>query len=315
MNTMRPFYSIASALVCAASLVLGADAATPTPIARITIGSQPCGAAAGLGSVWVAAYGTGKLFRINPRTNRVSQRIRVAPRICHLAVHDASVWIASDKTNLVYRVNPRTGRVVARIPVGAWPADLEFGLGSLWVSAYELGKVTRINPRTNRVTRVYQVGGNPAGLAGAGRSLWIAFGRNETSLGQLDPVTGELTRTSIGHTGPGFLAPAFGSLWTTTADGYVVRFDPSAKRVVATFAVPATPAELAAVPDGTVWVAEKERNTVTRIDPLANRVLDVTGAGRGAFSIAIAARDVWITSFAGSDVWRFRAGSRRPSAR
>jgi DNA-binding beta-propeller fold protein YncE len=61
-------------------------------------------------------------------------------------------------------------------------------------------------------------------------------------------------------------------------------------------------------PDGTIWVAEKERDTITRIDPDTNRVIDVMPGGDGALSIAVAADDIWVTNFAGSDVWRF-AGS------
>jgi streptogramin lyase len=78
--------------------------------------------------------------------------------------------------------------------------------------------------------------------------------------------------------------------------------------VIATFAVPGTPAEVAAGPGGIVWAAEKERNTLTRIDPVANRIVDVTGAGPGAFSVVLAAGDMWVTSFAGNDVWRFAGG-------
>jgi virginiamycin B lyase len=292
--------------LAAAFVVVTAAAAAPQPVARVIVGAKPCGAASGFGSVWVAAYGTGKLARINPRRNRVTRRIAVAPGICHVAIGAGSVWVASDKTNVLYRVDARRGRIVARIPVRAWPADLEFAFGSLWVSAYENGIVARIDIRKNRVARVYEVGGNPAGLATANGSLWIAFGRKGSSIAQFEPARGVLTKTSIGHTGPGFLFAAKGSLWTTTADGHAVRVDPVARRVIAAFAIPATPAEMATSPDGTVWVAEKERNTITRIDPLTNRILDVTAAGPGAFSLAVAARDMWVTSFAGVDVWRFR---------
>jgi streptogramin lyase len=292
--------------LAAALIVVTAAAAAPRPVARVFVGGQPCGTVSGFGSVWVAAYGTGKLARIDPRTNRVIRRINVARGICHLAIGAGSVWVASDKTNVLYRVNPRRAHVVARIPVRAWPADLEFAFGSLWVSAFEQGTVARIDIRKNRVTKVYEVGGNPAGLATANGSLWIASGRKGTALGRLDPTTGAITKRSIGHVGPGFLFAAKGSLWTTSADGYAVRVDPSTGRVVASFAIPATPAEMAASPDGTIWVAEKERNTITRIDPSSDRILDVTAAGPGAFSIAVAAGDMWVTSFAGSDVWRFR---------
>jgi virginiamycin B lyase len=302
-------YGRAVRTVCTAVLVAGgavSAAAAPQPVARIVTGAAPCGAVSGPGSVWVAVYGTGNLVRIDPRSNRVARRIRLARGICPLAIGGGSIWVASDRTNLLYRVDPRRGRVVARVRVAEWPAHVAVAFGSVWVSAYEQGTVARIEPRTNGVARVYVVGGNPSGMTAAGGSLWIAFGRNGSALGRLDPASGELTKVRLGHTGPGSLSLAAGSLWTTTADGYAIRVDPAAGQVVATFPIPGTPAEVGAAPDGTIWVAEKERNTLTRIDPVQNRILDVTGAGRGAFSIAAAAGDMWVTSFAGSDIWRFR---------
>jgi streptogramin lyase len=299
---------LALALAVAAAVLLGtvAASATPQPVARIVTGAGPCGAASGFGSVWVAVYGTGRLVRIDPRRNRVAARVRIARGICPIVVAAGSVWVASDMTNMLYRIDPRRRRIVARIPVAKWPAHVAGAFGSVWVSAYERGTVARVDPRTNRVSRVYAVGGNPSGLAEASGALWIAFGRNGSSLGRLDPRSGTLTKSSIGHDGPGFLSAIGGSLWTTTADGFAVRFDPSAKQVVAVIPVPGTPAVVAAGPDGMVWVAEKQHNTLTRIDPDRNRIIDVTGAGPGALAIASAGGDMWVTSFAGRDIWRFR---------
>lgn len=291
----------------AAAGAFAASASPPTAVARVVTGTAPCGAASGFRSVWVAVYGSGRLVRIDPIRNRVTRRIRVAPGICPITVGAGSVWVASDKTNLLYRVDPRLGRVVARIPVAEWPAHVAFAFGSVWVSAFERGVLARIDPRTNRVKRRYVVGGNPSGMARAGAFIWIAFGRTSTALGRLDPGSGALTRQPIGHAAAGFLSFIGGSLWTTTADGFALRFDPIENRVVANFPVPGTPAEVASGPDGIIWVAEKERNTITRIDPKTNLLLDVTSAGRGAFSIASAAGDMWVTNFAGVDVWRFRS--------
>jgi streptogramin lyase len=155
--------------------------------------------------------------------------------------------------------------------------------------------------------RELQFSGNPSGLAVLHGQLWVAFGRG-TSLGRVDLATGALTRFPLGHKSPGFLVAIDGDLWTSTADGFVLRVAGRTGQVVATFAVPGTPAEVAAGPSGIVWAAEKERNTLTRIDPVANRIVDVTGAGPGAFSVVLAAGDMWVTSFAGNDVWRFAGG-------
>jgi virginiamycin B lyase len=309
------WYGGRSWMVCLVAGTLGVTGAgafagagsPPTRVARIATGTAPCGAVSGFRSVWVAVYQSGRLVRIDPIGGRITRRIRVAPGICPVAIGAGSVWVASDKTNLLYRVDPRLGRVVARIRVAEWPAHVTFAFGSVWVSAYERGLLARIDPQTNRIKRRYAVGGNPSGMARAGGFIWIAYGRAGTALGRLDPASGALTRLPIGHAAAGFLSFIGDSLWTTTADGFAVRFDLSQNRVLASFSVPGTPAEVASAPDGTIWVAEKERNTITRIDPKANVLLDVTSAGRGAFSIAAAAGDMWVTNFAGADVWRFRS--------
>jgi streptogramin lyase len=258
--------------------------------------------------VWVAVYGSGQLVRIDPDSNRVVQRIRVARGICPVLVAAGSVWVASDKTDVVYRVEPRRGRILARIRVSHWPAHLASGPRNVWVSSYEHGHVTQISTRTNRMTRVYRFPGNPSGLARIGSTLWVAFGRTGKMLARVDIATHRITLVPIAHDGAGFLSAIGGSLWTTTADSYAVRVDPRTGRVLAAVPIPGTPAGVAAAPDGTVWVAEKQYSTVTRIDPASNKVIDVSGAGRGALAIVVAARDMWVTSFAGSDVWRYDGG-------
>jgi hypothetical protein len=198
--------------------------------------------------------------------------------------------------------------VATRLRVAHWPAHLAVAGGSLWLSSYEHGQVVQVSLKTNRMTRVYKFTDNPSGLAGTPGALWVSFGRTGTTLARIDLVTRQIRRVAIGHPGAGFLISLGSSLWTTTADGYAVRVDPTTSRVVASFRIRGTPAGIAAAPDGLIWVAEKERDTITRIDPISNKVIDVTPAGNGALSIVRAAGDMWVTNFAGTDVWRFDAG-------
>jgi virginiamycin B lyase len=254
-------------------------------LAKIQTGQKPCEAALGLGSIWVANDVDGMLVRIDPKRNRVVQRIRVARGICPITVAGGKVWVASYRTGLVYRVDPRKGRVVSRSQVGRWPAHFAVRNGVVLVSVFELGLVIR-----------------PV----AGGNLWVALARS-SSLARVDPASGAVKRFPLGHEGPGFLTAIGGHLWTSTGDGKVLRVDPSTGRIVATFSVAGTPADIGVSRAGLVWVADKERSTVTRIDPTVNRILDVVPAGRGAYSVVAAEGDIWVTSYAGSDVWRFRA--------
>jgi streptogramin lyase len=51
---------------------------------------------------------------------------------------------------------------------------------------------------------------------------------------------------------------------------------------------------------------DKEQNLVYRIDPKRPAVIDSFGAGPGAFVALRAYGSMWVTSYAGSDVRRFR---------
>src|ERR671931_2139109 len=86
------------AIGLAVLLPLAAPVTSPPHLkAQIPTGAHPCGAAAGPGSVWVANYDSGSLVRIDPRRNRVVQRIRLAPGICRVVVDSGSLWVANDR--------------------------------------------------------------------------------------------------------------------------------------------------------------------------------------------------------------------------
>jgi streptogramin lyase len=67
-----------------------------------------------------------------------------------------------------------------------------------------------------------------------------------------------------------------------------------------------TLAQGVAAPDGLLWVPDKEQSLVYRVDPGTDRVVDSFPAGAGAFFALRAFRSIWVTSYAGNDVWRFR---------
>ena len=64
---------------------------------------------------------------------------------------------------------------------------------------------------------------------------------------------------------------------------------------------------------GTLWVPDKELDTIFRLDPATGRVLDSFAAGDGAYNTLRAFGSMWVTSYAGADVWRFTAAVDPPS--
>jgi YVTN family beta-propeller protein len=79
--------------------------------------------------------GSGRLTRIDPKTNSVEATVPLGGRPAGVAVGGGSVWIADAGTHSVVRVDAESNRVVARIKVGARPRGIAVGDGLVWVSA------------------------------------------------------------------------------------------------------------------------------------------------------------------------------------
>jgi YVTN family beta-propeller protein len=92
--------------------------------------------------------------------------------------------------------------------------------------------------------------------------------------------------------GAGF---AFGSIWVTTWDGFVVRFDPETRTVVKRVAVGGNP--LAAQGGfGSVWVTNAADGTVTRLNPANNKVQATIPVGPAPFQLAAAGGGMWVAT-------------------
>jgi streptogramin lyase len=289
-----------------ALLVAAVALSTPAPTARIATGSNPCGAAAGFRSVWIANYGSGTLARVDPRTNRVTARIRVGRGACAVAIAGGALWVTNDRTGEILRVDPRT-RAVRRIAVGGAPFGLVAAAGHVWATTWSKGTVVEIDPVSARVVRTIEVDGYPAGITYAADAIWVGFGRSATAIAHVDPASGAIDRVDVGARAPATFARGTGdTLWVDVADSDLVRVDARARRVVARLHVGRTLAQGTRAADGTLWIPDKEIDTVYRIDPRTNRVRGSFPAGDGAFHVLRAFGSMWVTSYAGADVWRFK---------
>jgi streptogramin lyase len=289
----------------AAALPLLVASSGPRLLARIPTPLAPCGVGSGYGAVWVATDGGGTISRIDPRQNRVTRSIRVGRSACTLSVGAGAVWTVRYQANELVRVDPRTGRL-RRVQVGRVPVDVLAAAGSVWVTGWEDRTLTRVDSRTLRVTAVVHLPAQPQGLLFLDGSLWVGSGRQATEVFRIDPVTLAIVRVPVGAKAPGWFVAGAKDVWVVTQEETVVRIDPATNRVVAVLSVPGVPVEGASAPDGTLWIPSKQANTVTRIDPQRNRVLGTLAAGPGAYVAHRAFGSMWVTSYAGADVRRYR---------
>jgi DNA-binding beta-propeller fold protein YncE len=253
-----------------------ATARTVVTIPAAGTGGKPSGIATGAGAVWATRPGRHPgVYRIDPRTNRVTAFIRLPPTPTGITVAHGLVWVtvAKEGPGFVIRIDPRANRVSGPpIRVGVGPGEIVSSAGTLWVTNSSApGGVRRINPATGAVT-------------GTRGSPWGGTDR----LGNL-----KISRID---------AAGAGSLWTTGVN-VVQRVDPATGHVTA--AIPVPHAWHVTFWHGWAWaltgVAPSGLGTVVAIDPASNRVV-VHGAPFHGAPMAITAgpTGLWVV-FANPD--------------
>jgi streptogramin lyase len=194
--------------------------------------------ATGARYVWVGDYQRNAVFRVDPRTNRVTRRRALEETLRALVAGESAVWLQT-----VPGRGPITGPSGPRI-------------------------VSRLDPRTMRVRRAFRLDCD-ASLQPAGRFLWVldncsgVLRRFDSRTGKLGPAIETSPGGAVG------LVRGFGSIWVS--DGSTVRRVHEG-RVVAR--ISARGPYLAAG-EGSVWVVDTDGTTgwLRRIDPATNAVV------------------------------------------
>ena len=89
----------------------------------IKVGAEPRYLAVGAGSVWVTSYDSGDVYRIDPTTDKVVQRIAVGPGPQGISVDRHGV-----------HVDAASGRVAGRVRTGPQTRGIAVGAGGAWVA-------------------------------------------------------------------------------------------------------------------------------------------------------------------------------------
>lgn len=278
---------------------------SPRLLAKVETGASPAGAVAAFGAVWVSNDGAGTLVRIDSRTNRVTLRIRLRPGLFSLARGFGALWAVNYEEGTLTRVDPKTRRR-RTVRVGAAPFDVLAAYGRIWVTAWEAGRLVEVDPRSLKVVRRTKIGPRPTGLRVADGGVWVGFGRAATAVARVDPRTHRVERIPVGVRAPSWFAAGTRDLWIQAADNVLVRLDPATRKVRARLSFGRTLAQGAMAADGTIWVPDKDSNVVHRVDPKTASVVDSFPAGPGAFFALRAFGSMWVVSYAGDDVRRYR---------
>jgi DNA-binding beta-propeller fold protein YncE len=234
-----------------------------------TYGGCPCasGIAAGAGAVWVT-HGCRGIYRIDPRSGRVTGSLRAPGAIDAIAAAGGLLWVTDDWGLL--RIQPRTGQVIGKPnPVGAGGDGITPGAGALWLTS------TGGGPSTSPVYRVDLATGAVTPLANPTLTNVQAVGAGSLWSSQVERVgpTGRVIATFF-MLDPSQVVFWHGSAWALTLQRSLAfqRIDPTANQVTgkpvpvgkplpaaAALAWSAPPAVVAAGPTG-LWVLDYGRN-------------------------------------------------------
>jgi len=138
------------------------------------IGFDPFEVAAGGGVVWALDYTLRSLWKVDPRTNQVTKRIRLGFKPGGVAFGLGRVWVTNHDGDAVAEIDPATDGIVHSIHVGDGPTGVAVGERSVWTANYLEGTVTRIDPRRGVVTQTVPVGRSPASIAAGEGGAWVA---------------------------------------------------------------------------------------------------------------------------------------------
>jgi streptogramin lyase len=278
------------------------DAVVPTDL-------YPCASVQGGGFMWVTAYGSAEVHKVDPATNEVVATFETDGQPCGVVFAGGSLWVGSVKGALIDQIDPSSGEILGRVTTGGQVYDVQAGYGSVWVVNREGGDVLRIDPATAKIVASVSAGGLLYGLAVNADGVW-ASSQLENTIVHVDPETNEIVDTITDPINQPFtFAWTPGSLWVSHRNGVVSQLDTRIGKFVARVDTPHDGSS--GDPDsagGFVWYPDGVSGDLLRIDPEAAKVTAQVPLDKG-FSVAQAGFDsVWVARFGGDGLARIDPG-------
>jgi YVTN family beta-propeller protein len=256
--------------------------------------------AAALGTFLSRSGGTAKASTLAPnevgvidaKSGSISAAAPVGSAPNGIAADNRAIWVANTDANSVTRINPATDTQSQTITVGGSPAGVAVSPGAVWVANGADGTVSWISPATNSVVKTIPVGNGPTGVAYGLGKVWVANAADGT-ISELSPTKEKVVRTVPAAVGVSALTVAFGHVWAVApTSGEVIELTKSGLRSVS---VGNDPVAITAKA-GSIWVANRQDGTVTRIAPTGPTSIGTIKVGRAPDAIAAGPKAVWVAN-------------------
>lgn len=217
-------------------------------------------------AVWACAT-SGKLMRIDPRTNRVTAIVDI-PKVNEqgrLLAYGHRIWILTGDGDRLVGLSESTNRPGRPINLDTYCTDLADRVhgADLWVACPYDGVVLRVNLDAGKVTG--RVNGLPhAGAVAAGRDVWVCtddgiarVDASSLSIKAVQPATGGFY-CSLRLTGD--------TLWVRTPSSFLTAIDTSSGQVAEVITAPGPTSGGDVIKFGdALWVSAYDRELVYQL--------------------------------------------------
>jgi len=232
------------------------------------------------GSMYIAVMQGNKIAHFDPVTKKFREWDLPDGAQPHGLIVDkqGQVFYTGNGNGTIGKLDPATGKVIEyKAPSGGSPHTLIQGPdGIIWFTVQN-GRIGKLDPATGTITE-YKTRGGPYGLAlSKDGAVWFCqLGGDRFA--RLDPKTGQITEIDMKGGPRRVAASPDGSIlwWAMYGSNELVKFDPIAQKVLATYKLPggSRGGAYAVTVDGAgyPWVNEIRENTVIRLDPATEKM-------------------------------------------
>jgi DNA-binding SARP family transcriptional activator/streptogramin lyase len=216
--------------------------------------------------------------------------------------------------NSVAVVDPGSATIVGEIPVGGKPAGPAFGEGSVWVGNRDDNTLLRIDPRSLNVVRMIGLGVTPTDIEVGAGTVWIL---SDSALLRVDPAINDVVDTVPLPRGSGrwsHMELGADAVFVCTCagpPGTVIRIDAATTSVEPV----RSPVWMIAYGESALWAITGELDTIERIDPKTNAVVETIPLARigethgWRYRMAAGEGAIWV--LARASLWRIDSTTTR----
>ena len=227
----------------------------------LDIGAGPAG-------VWVAVTPRSEIVRLDPRSARVTNRIRTPLPPVAVAVGRRDVWVVGRGRDgapdalLRYAAG---GRLLRRLETANGISAIALGSGALWAVAVRVNRIERVDPRTGTIVPWVRLDTRGFAMIHADGNLWVSL-RGADSVARIDVRSRTIVTSAAGRAPAGLAMAAGQVVVASTYDHTIVTFDPRTVRPIGPpLSVAFNPYAVVAARRH-VWVTNVGANAVTRLD-------------------------------------------------